>query len=152
MTSLVWMWSSMKGVPCFGPSPRNTDTRARLNLAGLKMRFVPSERSSLSSCAWIQKLSGLVWMQDRSTCCMDTNSASIATKVPGRGNSSALKHSCRISAGSRRLGTFVSSDVRGNLKWRTDKDMDVSRLTMEGSIPPGKPDTSKDSSIPRRVR
>ena len=37
------------------------------------------------------------------TCCIDTNSASIATSVPGLGNSSKRKHSCLIRLLSRFL-------------------------------------------------
>lgn len=37
------------------------------------------------------------------TCCIDTNSASIATNVPGLGNSSKRKHSCLI----KRLSRFL---------------------------------------------
>ena len=68
----------MKGTPVASPSPLTTETRARAMRLGRMSFFVPSDRYSTSSC------------------CKETNSASIAMSVPFRGRSSGLSISCLI--------------------------------------------------------
>jgi len=54
------------------------------------------------------------------TCCIETNSASIATRVPGRGNSSTLRVSCWTSFSSRFLHcnwlTFAAAELTHTTK------------------------------------
>lgn len=104
ITSLVWMWSSMNGTPVFFPSARSTETRAKLRRAGRRTFFVPSDRCSDSSCSSYQLVIKRTRKIERLACCMETNSASMDTIVPGRGSSSKLSGSCLIRALSRFLG------------------------------------------------
>lgn len=55
----------MNGVPWRGPSPRRTDTRARLSLAGRKTFLVPSERNSVSSYDRSLTISEIVDLENR---------------------------------------------------------------------------------------
>lgn len=73
---------------------------------------------------------------------METNSASIATKVPGFGNSSERRTSCLIKLSSR----FLKMSYR---QWPeqgvyvTYNEIEVSRVRIVGSMLDGKPLKSK---------
>lgn len=100
MGSLTWIWSSMKGMPVSGPSPRRTDTLASAIRVGRIKLFVPSDLYSTSSYSAVtsqtQQFQGRLTLTPARalTCCKETNSASIETKVPFRGSSSGLSTVC----------------------------------------------------------
>lgn len=99
----------MKGTPCIGPSPRNTDTRARLSRAGRRTFLMPSDRYSVSSCLTRQYTLKCMFKLHNYTCCICTNSASMATKVPGLGSSSKRKHLCLMRLLFRLLRSRIVS-------------------------------------------
>jgi hypothetical protein len=82
------------------------------------------------------------------TCCIDTNSASIATNVPGVGISWKRRGSCFI----KELSRFLTGGIRYRIIKETfsDSDIEVSRLRIDGSISSGKPLKSRFSCMPAR--